>query len=92
MQKSVSVKKGFGYNPVGLRNIGNTCYMNSILQCVFGTTMLSEYFMSGRFSKEQKHRSCRLAEAYYETLKKAHSSGSVITPSDLKSAVARRAP
>lgn len=27
VQKSVSSKKGYGYNPVGLRNIGNTCFM-----------------------------------------------------------------
>ena len=55
--------------------------------------MLSEYFLSGRFSKEPKNRTCRLADAYHEVLKKAHSNSStVITPSELKSAVARRAP
>jgi ubiquitin carboxyl-terminal hydrolase 8 len=30
----------------GLKNLGNTCYMNSILQCMSATTPLARYFLS----------------------------------------------
>ncbi len=36
----------------GLANLGNTCYMNSGLQCLLHVPELARYFLSGRYSSE----------------------------------------
>lgn len=32
----------------GLSNLGNTCFMNSSIQCVSNTKPLTDYFISGK--------------------------------------------
>lgn len=36
----------------GLANLGNTCYMNSALQCLSNTPQLSKYFLAGKHKEE----------------------------------------
>lgn len=75
---------------VGLRNLGNTCFMNSTLQCLSATVPLSRYFLDGSY----RHHITRdnplgskgkVAEAYSQLIKSMWSSqDGVVIPSHFK--------
>jgi len=52
----------------GLVNIGNTCYMNSALQCLFATDLLTAYFLKKTYVNDLKHGIAnKLAEDFRKT-------------------------
>ena len=74
-------------------NLGNTCFMNSGIQCLAAVAPLANYFLSGKWEDEINQNNPlgtggRLSKAFAELIKEMWSGHeSSIAPSDVKKAV-----
>ncbi|CAF1201204.1 unnamed protein product [Didymodactylos carnosus] len=72
----------------GLINMGNTCYMNSALQCLSNIPQLTDYYLNFTLNNDEQS----VSNVYYKLIKQMWSGEySFITPKQLKEVVSQHA-
>ncbi|EKM50435.1 uncharacterized protein PHACADRAFT_129620 [Phanerochaete carnosa HHB-10118-sp] len=85
---------------LGLGNMGNTCFMNSAIQCLVHTPELADYFLTGVFEKELNPDNPlgmhgQIAQAFGALLRKIWaptSSATSYSPREFKAVLSKFAP
>ncbi|CAG9318807.1 unnamed protein product [Blepharisma stoltei] len=82
----------------GLQNLGNTCFMNSALQCIAHTLPLTNFFITNEFQRDINTnnplgtKGAVLAYSYADLIKEMWTNSSSISPWSFKKTIAKFAP